>query len=203
MTTPHSRDQAAPQPDPAITGVLHAVTDGEPGAENALANLVYEPLRAIAIRQLQAERAGHTLEPSGLVHLAYVRLVNQPGTDWRNRAHFFAVASRVMRRILVDHARRHQAARRGGGFQMVPLEPGRHDAPATETRADELIALDDALRRLEEVDPRLSRVVECRFFAGLTEDETAETLGVTARTVARDWVKARAWLYRALQPDDA
>ena len=199
----HSNDSAPSHPTPAITGALRAVTDGAPGAEELLANLVYDPLRAIAMRQLQAERAGHTLETNALVHEAYFTLVNQPGANWKDRSHFFAVAARVMRRILVDHARKHRAARRGGDYQVLSLDEVQPGAIVAHERAEELIALDDALGRLEQLDPRLSRVVECRFFAGLTEAETAEVLGVTARTVARDWIKARAWLYQELRPDDA
>jgi RNA polymerase sigma factor (TIGR02999 family) len=202
MTTSRFRD-SVPRPTPAITGALRALADGQPGADEALANLVYDPLRAIALRQLQSERAGHTLETNGLVHEAYITLVNQPGANWRDRAHFFSVAARVMRRILVDHARKHRALRRGGDYQVVSLDDVRPAAMATHQRADELIALDEALDRLEQLDPRLSKVVECRFFAGLTEAETAEVLGVTPRTVARDWIKARGWLYRELRPDDA
>jgi RNA polymerase sigma factor (TIGR02999 family) len=202
MTTSRFRDSAVRR-TPAITAALRALASGAPGADEALANLVYDPLRAIALRQLQSERAGHTLETNGLVHEAYITLVNQPGANWRDRGHFFAVAARVMRRILVDHARKHRAVRRGGDYQVVSLEDVRPGAMATHQRADELIALDEALDRLEQLDPRLSKVVECRFFAGLTEAETAEVLGVTPRTVARDWIKARGWLYRELRPDDA
>jgi RNA polymerase sigma factor (TIGR02999 family) len=202
MTTSRFRDSAARR-TPAITGALRALASGAPGADEALANLVYDPLRAIALRQLQSERAGHTLETNGLVHEAYITLVNQPGANWRDRAHFFAVAARVMRRILVDHARKHRAVRRGGDYQVVSLDDVRPGVMATHQRADELIALDEALDRLEQLDPRLSKVVECRFFAGLTEAETAEVLGVTPRTVARDWIKARGWLYRELRPEDA
>lgn len=188
---------------PAITGELRALATGAPGADERLANLVYEPLRAIAIRQLQCEREGHTLETNGLVHEAYITLVNQPGANWRDRSHFFAVAARVMRRILVDHARKHRAARRGGAYQVVSLDDVRPGVFAALDRAEELIALDEALDRLERLEPRLSKVVECRFFAGLTEAETAEVLGVTPRTVTRDWLKARGWLYQQLRPDDA
>lgn len=188
---------------PAITVELHALATGVPGADERLANLVYEPLRAIAIRQLQSERAGHTLGTNGLVHEAYITLINQPGANWKDRSHFFAVAARVMRRILVDYARKHRSARRGGAHQVVSLDEAPPAAIAAHERAEELIALDEALGRLEQLDPRLSKVVECRFFAGLTEAETADVLGVTPRTVARDWLKARGWLYRELRADDA
>lgn len=203
MNIPRSRDDSARHSRPAITGALRALANGAPGADEQLAELVYEPLRAIAIRQLQFERAGHTLETNGLVHEAYITLVNQPGANFRDRSHFFAVAARVMRRILVDHARKHRTARRGGEYQVVSLDDVRPGGIAVHERAEELIALDEALDRLEQLDPRLSKVVECRFFAGLTEAETAEVLGVTPRTVTRDWLKARGWLYQQLRPDDA
>jgi RNA polymerase sigma factor (TIGR02999 family) len=203
MMTSRSRDDAGRPPTPAITGALRALSNGAPGADELLANLVYDPLRAIALRQLQSEPDGHTLETNGLVHEAYITLVNQPGVHWKDRAHFFAVAARVMRRILVDHARKHRAARRGGDYQLVSLDEVQPGAIAAHQRADELIALDEALARLEQLDSRLSKVVECRFFAGLTEAETADVLGVTSRTVARDWLKARAWLYQQLRPDHA
>jgi RNA polymerase sigma factor (TIGR02999 family) len=203
MNIPRSRDDSARHSTPAITGALRALANGAPGADEQLAELVYDPLRAIAIRQLQFERAGHTLETNGLVHEAYITLVNQPGANFRDRSHFFAVAARVMRRILVDHARKHRTARRGGEYQVVSLDDVRPGGIAVHERAEELIALDEALDRLEQLDPRLSKVVECRFFAGLTEAETAEVLGVTPRTVTRDWLKARGWLYQQLRPDDA
>ena len=203
MNIPRSRDDSAPQSTPAITGALRALANGAPGADEQLAELVYDPLRAIAIRQLQSERAGHTLETNGLVHEAYITLVNQPGANFRDRSHFFAVAARVMRRILVDHARKHRTARRGGEYQVVSIDDVRPGGIAVHERAEELIALDEALDRLEQLDPRLSKVVECRFFAGLTEAETAEVLGVTPRTVTRDWLKARGWLYQQLRSDDA
>ena len=203
MNIPRSRDGSAQNSTSAITGALRALANGAPGADEQLAELVYEPLRAIAIRQLQFERAGHTLETNGLVHEAYITLVNQPGANFRDRSHFFAVAARVMRRILVDHARKHRTARRGGEYQVVSLDDVRPGGIAVHERAEELIALDEALDRLEQLDPRLSKVVECRFFAGLTEAETAEVLGVTPRTVTRDWLKARGWLYQQLRSDDA
>jgi RNA polymerase sigma factor (TIGR02999 family) len=202
MAIPDSTHEAARRTTPAITEALRAVSKGAAGADELLAELVYDPLRAIAMRQLQSERDGHTLETNGLVHEAYITLINQPGANWRDRSHFFAVAARVMRRILVDHARKHRATRRGGDYQVVSLDDVRPGSIAAHERAEELIALDEALDRLEQLDPRLSKVVECRFFAGLTEAETAEVLGVTPRTVARDWLKARGWLYQQLRSDD-
>jgi RNA polymerase sigma factor (TIGR02999 family) len=202
MTISDSTDEPRRRTTPAITEALRALSDGTAGADELLAELVYDPLRAIAMRQLQSERAGHTLETNGLVHEAYITLINQPGANWRDRSHFFAVAARVMRRILVDHARKHRATRRGGEYQVVSLDDVQPGSIAAHERAEELIALDEALDRLEQLDPRLSKVVECRFFAGLTEAETAEVLGVTPRTVARDWLKARGWLYQQLRSED-
>jgi RNA polymerase sigma factor (TIGR02999 family) len=169
--------------------------------------LVYTELRAIAHRQLQRERDSHTLNTTALVHEAFLRLADQPGFRWQNEAHFFAIAARVMRQVLVDYARYHRAAKRTGADQALELDAlpapeGGTTAIASllaDERADLLVALDDALARLATLDERLVRVVECRFFGGLTEDETAASLGVTARTVRRDWVKAKAWLQRALE----
>lgn len=203
MARSRSRRSAPPRAIHSITDAFRAVATGADGADELLANLVYEPLRAIALRQLQTERADFTLETNALVHEAYMKLASQSGTCWRDRSHFFAVAARVMRRILVDHARKERAARRGGDYQVLSLEVVHAGAIASPDQAEELIALDDALRRLEQLQPRRSKVVECRFFAGLTEQETADVLGVTPRTVARDWAKARAWLYEQLRTDDA
>ena len=189
-------------PPASITGELLALASGAPGAGDRLASLVYDPLRAIAHRQLQSERTGHTLQTTGLVHEAYLRLVNQQAAGWNTRSQFFSVAARVMRRILIDYARRHRAARRGGAYRFVPLDDPDASGIAAAERADELIALDEALSRLEQLDPRASQVVECRFFGGLTESETAEALGIAPRTVAREWVKARGWLYQELRPSD-
>jgi RNA polymerase sigma factor (TIGR02999 family) len=169
-----------------------------------LVPLVYDQLRRVAHRQLSAEATGHTLSTTGLVHEAYLKLVNQTRVQWQDRAHFFAVAAGAMRRVLVDYARRHRAVRRGGGDNGAPPIPVSLDdveIPVAE-RAATILALDDALERLTRVDARLAQVVECRFFAGLTEAETAETLGVSQRTVAREWVMAKGWLYQELRGDD-
>jgi RNA polymerase sigma-70 factor, ECF subfamily len=189
----------------AITDALTALRGGEPGAMDRLVSLVYEELARIARRQLRLEAGGHTLSTTALVHETYLRLVDQTRAQWADRAHFFAVAARCMRRVLVDHARRHRAVRRGGAHRRaVPLDAlGATDAAslAAAERADTLIAIDEALERLAALDARQARVVECRYFGGLTEQETAEALGVTARTVARDWVKARGWLRQELRHD--
>jgi RNA polymerase sigma factor (TIGR02999 family) len=183
-----------------ITEQLRALQDSnDPTAWNGLVPLVYAELRAIAHRQLRRERYGHTLNTTGLVHEAYLRLAHQHGAHWQDRTQFFAVAARVMRRVLIDYARRHLAAKRAG--EMYPPSGAGFSAdlvPAHE-RAELLLELDDALARLTILDERLVRVVECRFFGGLTEEETATALGVTARTVRRDWVKAKGWLQRALE----
>lgn len=185
-----------------------AITELRRGAPESLQQLipqVYAELRRIAHRQLAAESPGHTLSTTAVVHEAYLRLSEQTRADWSNRAQFFGLAARVMRRVLVDYARRHRATRRGGARrQGIPLEQADGeaggDALSVDLRSDELLALDEALERLAAVDPRLSRVVEYRYFGGLTEAETAEVLGVSKRTVSNDWLMAKGWLYRELGP---
>jgi len=180
---------------PEIVTLLRELRGGGDQALERLLPLVYDDLRRIAHRQLGGERAGHTVSTTALVHEAYLRLVDRHDVEWHDRAHFLGVAAQAMRRVLVDYARQHRAAKRGGALQQVPLG----DAMlVVEQRADMLLALDETLTRLATLDERLSRVVECRFFGGLTEDETAEALGVTARTVRRDWIKARGWLHQEL-----
>jgi RNA polymerase sigma-70 factor, ECF subfamily len=191
-------------PDPAAAELRTRITSillewGAPGEERPLDGLlpfVYDELRRVAHRQLGRERPGHTLQPTALVHEAYLRLVDQTRARWVDRAHFFAVAAGVMRRILIDYARRYRAAKRGGDAQRVDLDLAEL---SLDERSEMLINLDEALGRLAELNPRLSQVVECRFFGGMTEEETAEALGVTDRTVRRDWIKAKAWLSRELQ----
>lgn len=179
-----------------ITTQLLAWRAGEASARESLFPLVYDELRRIAHRQMAGERAGHTLDTTALVHEAYLKLVDQTRADWTDRTHFFAVAANAMRRILVDYARRYRTDKRGGAPVRVSLTDGMLVA---EQRADTLLAVDEALTELARIDERLSRVVECRFFAGLTEKETAEVLGVTERTVRRDWTKAKGWLHRTLE----
>jgi len=188
-------------PQQEITDALVALRSGAPDAMERLAPMVYAELRKIAHWQLGAEPVGHTYSTTDLVHEAYFRLVDQSRAQWEERAQFFAIAARTMRRILVDYARRHRRLRRGGTHRRLSLDSD--DAvglPAAE-RADELLALDEALERLQLLEPRLSQVVEYRFFGGLTESETADLLGVTPRTVARDWSKAKGWLYQELRSD--
>jgi RNA polymerase sigma factor (TIGR02999 family) len=178
-----------------ITELLVAWRTGDAGALDRLMPLVYAGLRDLAERHLDSERPDHTLAPTELVHEAYLRLVDRSRADARDRSQFFAIASQAMRRVLVDRARRRLALKRGAGQAAVSFDD---NIAAADHDAGTLVALDDALKGLADVDERLARVVECRFFAGLTEDETAETLSVTARTVRRDWVKAKGWLRLAL-----
>ena len=196
----------ADRPHHAVTDALGALRDGVPGAMDELVPLVYDELTRIAHRQLGLEAVGHTLSTSALVHEAYLRLVDQTRVQWTDRAQFFAVAAQAMRRVLIDHARRHRATRRGGARPRISLDlldSADLGCLAVDQRADVLVAMDEALERLAALDARQARVVECRFFGGLTEADTAAALGVTARTVARDWVKARGWLYQELRDDVA
>jgi RNA polymerase sigma factor (TIGR02999 family) len=180
------------QPEPEnVTQLLAALRDGNSGARTRLIEMVYPELRRIALRHMQRERPGHTLQATALVNEAWLRL-NRQDKDWKNRAHFFAVAAQVMRQILVDYARQHRAARRGGGVAAEMLDECRQ---AGTLPSDKILALDEALSRLAEWGPRQSRVVELRFFGGLSEEETGEVLEISTRTVKRDWKLARAWLY--------
>ena len=178
-----------------ITDLLLQLRDGDAAAADRLFAAVYPQLRRIAHRHLMGEREGHTLGTTGLVHETYVKLVDLARVDWQDRGHFFAMAARAMRQILVDYARRYRTQRRGGGLQRIELTDGH----AVEEQAELVLAVHEALGRLAGVNERLSRVVECRYFAGLTGEETAVALGVTARTVERDWVKAKGWLYQELR----
>lgn len=168
----------------------------DPAAAEALFPLLYEELRRIAHRQLSGERAGHTLGTTALVHETYMKLADQTRAHFSSRAHFLSVAALAMRRILVTHARKVRAEKRGG--QMERLDLDQVEIPVDE-RADALVELDGALDRLALLNPRLSRIVECRFFGGMSEEETASALGVTARTIRRDWVKAKGWLLHDLE----
>jgi RNA polymerase sigma factor (TIGR02999 family) len=193
----------ADQQEQEITDALSALRRGAPEAMDQLMPLVYRKLKRIAHRQLGAEAGGHTLSTTAVVHEAYMRLAGQANAQWVDRGQFFAIAARTMRRILIDYARQHQAVRRGGqGRSAVALdflEHGDTSAISIPERADSLIALDEALDGLRRMDERLASVVECRFFAGLSEVETSEALGISQRTVARDWRMARAWLHEALR----
>lgn len=180
-----------------VTRILHDWTDGDQKAPERLMPFVYDELRRLARSFLVRERGSHTLQPTALVHEAYVRLVDQRSVNWQNRAHFYGIAAQTMRRVLIDHARAHAAEKRGGGTVHLSLDDVQ---VPLEQRAADFVALDEALQRLAEFDERKCRIVEMRFFAGLKEDEIAEVLGVTTRTVLRDWKKARLWLYRELSP---
>jgi RNA polymerase sigma factor (TIGR02999 family) len=178
-----------------VTQLLVAWGAGDESAFDALAPLVYDELRRLAQRSMGGERVGHTLQATALVNEAYLKLIDQRVVHWQNRAHFFGIAAQIMRRILIDHARKHLGAQRGGG-KTVSLE---EVAVVSDDRAAELVALDDALASLAKVDERKGRVVELRYFGGLNEEEVAEVLKVSPRTVRHDWSVARAWLYRELK----
>ncbi len=174
-----------------ITALLDAAKNGDAGAESRLMALMYRDLHARARHYMQRERRDHTLQPTALVHEAFLRLMREGGAELRSRAHFLAAASVVMRRVLVDHARERAAARRAGGRTRVEFDEGMGgEAP----RMEEMLALDEALTRLARLDARQARVVELVFFGGMTEEEAAEHLGVSSRTIKRDWRSARAWL---------
>lgn len=183
-----------------VTQLLIELRAGKREAEEKLIPLVYAELRRLAAHYLRAERADHTLQPTALVHEAYIRLTNVREVDWQSRSHFFATAAMVMRRILVDHARAQQADRREALHNAVSLEDALVVSP---TRSSELIALDEALSRLTQIDPRRGKIVELRFFGGLSEEEAGMVLGISARTVKRDWRIAKAWLYDELNSDCA
>ena len=187
-----------PSPHEHVTRVLVDWSRGDPDAPARLIPLVYEELRRLARHYLQRERADHTLQATGLVHEAYLHLVDQSSATWQNRAQFFSVAAQVMRRILVDYARAHRAKKRGGEWEKLLFDEAL--APVVGRRID-LIALDDALKQLLVVDPRQSQIVELRFFGGLTNEEIGEALQVSARTVKREWRIAKAWLRREITTD--
>lgn len=191
---------------PAITQLLRSWSDGDDGALDRLVPLVYDELRRMARGQMRHEREGHTLQGTGLVHEAFIRMAEQRSVQWHSRAQFFGWASKLMRRILVDHARARQAAKRGGGVPLASLdalqdeygelaEAVQHDS---DSRLLDILQLDELLQRMERLDPQQSRVVELRFFGGLGVPETAEALGVSPATVKREWATARAWLLREL-----
>lgn len=183
-----------------VTALLADWSRGNRAALDQLLPLVYAELRRIAARQLGGERVGHTLEPTALVHEVYLRMVDQQKVDWQNRAHFFGVAAQVMRRILVDHARRRKAGKRGDGVPCVSIDDARNVAAANEIP---ILALDHALERLQTIDPELARIVELRAFAGLTIEEAAHVLDVSPSTAKRDWRAAKAWITRELGGPDA
>jgi RNA polymerase sigma factor (TIGR02999 family) len=184
MTTP-------PAPDD-VTQLLLDLRSGDKEAMDKLLPLVYGELRRLAASYLRRERPDHTLQPTALVHEAYLRLVDQSRVEWQNRAHFFGIAAQIMRRLLVDHARQHRAAKRSGGAAKLSLDEA---LGVIDERSTDLVALDEALEALAELDPQKSRIVELRFFGGLSIEETAEVLGISTPTVTRQWRMAKAWLY--------
>ena len=193
----------ADQHEREITEALAALSRGAPEAMDHLMPVVYRELKRIAHRQLEAEAGGHTLSTTAVVHEAYLRLAGQTRAQWVDRGQFFAIAARTMRRVLIDYARQHRAERRGGEGRVAValelLEHGDSAAFSVPERAESLLALDEALEGLRHMDERLARVVECRFFGGLSEVDTSEALGVSQRTVSRDWQMALAWLHEALR----
>lgn len=192
-------NQVTHQPN-QVTELLIRWRGGDREALDALMPLVYRELRQVARAYLQGERPEHTLQSTALVHEAYVRLVGQALPQWQNRAHFFAVAAQIMRQILVDYARSHRAAKRGSGACRLTLEDAKD---LTGQQNLDVVALDDALKILATMDPQQSRIVELRFFAGLTVEDTSEALGISPATVKRSWTSARAWLHREMTGESA
>jgi RNA polymerase sigma factor (TIGR02999 family) len=178
-----------------VTQLLQQWSDGRQEALDRLLPTIYGELRRLASSYLRRERAGHTLQPTALVHEAFLKLVDQRAVRWQNRAHFFGIAAQAMRRILVDHARAHSAGKRGAGERAVTLDEALVVTPGQNV---DLLALDEVLTRLEALDPQQSRIVELRFFGGLTIDETAEVMGISPATIGREWTLAKAWLYAEL-----
>ena len=176
-----------------VTMLLNAWSDGKQDALDELMPVVYQELRKLARSYLRAERPEHTLQPTALVNEAYLRLVDQKNVRWENRRHFFGITAQLMRRILVDHARKRQSEKRGGGEALIPFE----EARGVPVKAQDLVALDDALKDFATIDPRSAKIVELRQFGGLSIDETADVLEISPATVKRDWTLAKAWLRRA------
>jgi RNA polymerase sigma factor (TIGR02999 family) len=184
-------------PSPAnVTLLLKRCSNGDQSALTELVPLIYEELRHLASSYLQRERPSHTLQTTALVHEAYLRLVDQKDTQWKGRGHFFAVAAQMIRRILVDHARRHKAIKRGGPLPKLSLD---QVIAVSEEQSDNLLLLDGLLDRLTAIDPQEVRIIELRFFAGLSVEETAEALSISPTTVKREWSVAKKWLSRELQ----
>src|ERR1700733_4597180 len=178
------------------TSLLSEVTKGDQQSASKLIPLVYDELRRLAGRYMRRERPDHTLQATALVHEAYLKLVEQRSVDWQSRAHFFGIAAQIMRRILIDHARGYLREKRGGGQEAVPLNEALVFSPE---QSHELLKLDESLHRLTALDPRQGKIVELRFFGGLTVEETAEVLGISPKTVKRDWSVAKAWLHGDLK----
>ncbi len=185
-------------PEPDVTALLVEIANGNQAAQEKLVPLVYDQLKRLARRYMRRERAGHTLQTTALVHEAYLKLVGQHSPHWQGRDQFYGIAAQLMRRILIDHARRHLREKRGGTQVIVPLEEGLAFTPE---HSEDLLRLDEALDRLSKLDPRQSRIVELRFFGGLSVEETSRFLNVSPITVKRDWAVAKVWLYGELRPD--
>jgi RNA polymerase sigma factor (TIGR02999 family) len=183
-----------------VTLLLGELTKGNEQAASKIVPLVYGELRRLAAHYMQRERGDHTLQATALVHEAFIKLVEQRSVNWQSRAHFFAIAARMMRRILIDHARGHLRGKRGAGERPVALDENLVFAPE---QSVELIKIDEALERLAKLDPRQARIVELRFFGGLTVEETAEVLSISPKTVKRDWSVAKAWLHGELKSTHA
>jgi RNA polymerase sigma-70 factor, ECF subfamily len=196
MSANPSHRTADPATSADVTILLGQMVQGDPQAASRLVPLVYGELRQMAARYMRRERVDHTLQTTALVHEAYLKLVEQTPASWQNRAHFFAVAAQVMRHILIDHARGHLREKRGGGQAVLQLDEGLVFSPE---QSSELLEVDAALHRLSELDPRQGKIVELRFFGGLTVEETAAALGVSPKTVKRDWSVAKAWLHGELK----
>lgn len=186
-------------PPQNITELLVEGSKGNKAALDQLLPFVYDELRRQAARYLRRERAGHTLQTTALIHEAYIRLIDQKKVQWQNRAQFFGIAAQLMRRILVDHARARKRSKRGGSNIQVSLEPA---MAVTQDQELDLVALDEALERLAQIDPQQSKIVELRFFSGMSVEETAEVLGISPATVKRDWSVAKAWLHREISGDE-
>ena len=182
-------------PPKEVTQLLLDWNNGDKAALDKLVPLVYKEMKRLAAHYMRRERPGQTIQTTALVNEAYIRLVDYKRMRWQDRSHFFAVAAQVMRRILVERARSRHQAKRGGGAQKVSLD---ETAMLSDERSEELLALDDALMRLEALDPRKSRIIELRFFGGLNIEETAEVIGLSPTTIQREWRSARAWLYRVI-----
>lgn len=184
-----------------VTRLLHEMSAGRQDALDRLLPLIYNELRRLAARYMQQERTGHTLQPTALVHEAYLRLTNQDRANWRNRAQFMGVAAQLMRRILVDHARKRCAAKRG--VSLATLDEGAAKQLADTSRPEEILSIHLTLGRLERLDPQQGRIVELRYFAGLSAQETAEAMGLSLRTVEREWTTAKAWLRAELAGEES
>jgi RNA polymerase sigma-70 factor (ECF subfamily) len=183
-----------------LTRLLTAWANGDTSAANELMPLVYDELHRAAVRAMRGEAVGHTLQPTALISEVYLRFADQSRAKWQNRAQFFGVAAQVMRRVLVDHARARISEKRGGGERPITLDEMRDGSPVEESKGVDVLELHEALEKLAALDPKQARVVELRYFSGLTIEETAEVLGISAATVKREWAFARAWLQRELRP---